>query len=183
MARKYTRDNRGRFASTGATARGGRLKTASGGKRERQTMKAEKPKGSLRGGAATPAKPESRSTAPKRLNFTLNYHGTSKWSAGEIRKGGYQPSEVGSYGKGVYATTRKSVAREYAKGTSGGAVLTHRVYKKSVNTAATPKEGRKFGSKVVHYPGSDLKVTVLSKKDADRTLVRGTGTVRRRRRR
>lgn len=38
MARRYTRDNRGRFASkgTGATARGGRLKTAGGNKRETQ---------------------------------------------------------------------------------------------------------------------------------------------------
>jgi hypothetical protein len=43
VARKYSRDNRGRFASsgTGATARGGRLKTASGGKRATQTMSAK----------------------------------------------------------------------------------------------------------------------------------------------
>ncbi|MGA0792548.1 MAG: hypothetical protein ACO3O5_08955 [Burkholderiaceae bacterium] len=34
MARRYTRDNRGRFASVGATARGGRLRTAAGNKRE-----------------------------------------------------------------------------------------------------------------------------------------------------
>ena len=40
MARRYVRDNRGRFATTGATARGGRLKTASGNKRKAQTMKA-----------------------------------------------------------------------------------------------------------------------------------------------
>jgi hypothetical protein len=33
MARRYTRDNRGRFASVGATARGGRLATAAGNKR------------------------------------------------------------------------------------------------------------------------------------------------------
>lgn len=41
MARKYSRDNRGRFASggTGATARGGRLRTASGGKRATQAKK------------------------------------------------------------------------------------------------------------------------------------------------
>ena len=40
--RRYVRDNRGRFASkgAGATARGGRLKTASGKKRATQTMKA-----------------------------------------------------------------------------------------------------------------------------------------------
>lgn len=39
MARRYARDNRGRFASTGtgATARGGRLLTAAGNKRKTQT--------------------------------------------------------------------------------------------------------------------------------------------------
>lgn len=38
--RRYSRDNRGRFASagTGATARGGRLRTASGGKRKTQKI-------------------------------------------------------------------------------------------------------------------------------------------------
>lgn len=43
MTRKYTRDNRGRFASGGggATARGGRLRTAGGNKRATQTMKAQ----------------------------------------------------------------------------------------------------------------------------------------------
>lgn len=35
--RVYVRDNRGRFASTGATARGGRLRTAAGNKRATQT--------------------------------------------------------------------------------------------------------------------------------------------------
>jgi len=38
MARRYVRDNRGRFASTGATARGGRLRTAAGNKRATVTM-------------------------------------------------------------------------------------------------------------------------------------------------
>jgi len=53
MARRYTRDNRGRFASTGATARGGRLRTAAGNKRATQTTK-------LSGGKAsgTVAKPK-----------------------------------------------------------------------------------------------------------------------------
>ena len=42
MARRYSRDNRGRFASGGggATARGGRLRTAAGNKRKTQTMQA-----------------------------------------------------------------------------------------------------------------------------------------------
>ena len=54
--RKYVRDNRGRFATTGATARGGRLKTKSGNKRATQTVKAKtggKPAGALK------AKPRS----------------------------------------------------------------------------------------------------------------------------
>jgi hypothetical protein len=37
--RRYVRDNRGRFATVGATARGGRLATASGNKRATQTAK------------------------------------------------------------------------------------------------------------------------------------------------
>lgn len=72
MARKYTRDNRGRFASVGATARGGRLTTASGKKRETQTAKIKgggasgtigKPKG-LKPGAIK-AKPAAKPAAAK----------------------------------------------------------------------------------------------------------------------
>lgn len=50
MARRYARDNKGRFASSGsgATARGGRLRTAAGNKRKTQTMEsAAKPKGTI----------------------------------------------------------------------------------------------------------------------------------------
>jgi hypothetical protein len=63
--RRYVRDNRGRFASVGATARGGRLKTAAGNKRATVTATAKgggngtvsKPKG-LKPGAIKP-KPQS----------------------------------------------------------------------------------------------------------------------------
>jgi hypothetical protein len=55
MARRYSRDNRGRFAGGGggATARGGRLKTASGNKRKTQTMQAggAKAAGTIKGKA------------------------------------------------------------------------------------------------------------------------------------
>ena len=74
MARKYTRDNAGRFSSggTGATARGGRLKTASGKKRATQTSRiatapkagtVAKPKG-LKPGAVS-AKVKARAAAAK----------------------------------------------------------------------------------------------------------------------
>lgn len=80
--RKYTRDNNGRFASTGtgATARGGRLKTASGNKRKTQTAKmtgsktastVAKPKGlkpgTLKPKAATKAA-NKVVASPRRLN-------------------------------------------------------------------------------------------------------------------
>lgn len=72
MARKYRRDNKGRFAGGGggATARGGRLKTASGNKRKTQTMQSSaapkstvgKPKG-LKPGSIK-AKPASAARRP-----------------------------------------------------------------------------------------------------------------------
>ena len=81
MARKYSRDNRGRFASSGsgATARGGRLRTATGNKRATQTSQmAAAPragtvdKGGKARGVAKPAAtvkpaqaPVSRIKAPK----------------------------------------------------------------------------------------------------------------------
>jgi len=51
MARRYARDNRGRFSSTGATARGGRLRTAAGNKRATVT--------------ASPGAADKASSAPK----------------------------------------------------------------------------------------------------------------------
>jgi hypothetical protein len=58
MARRYSRDNRGRFASIGATARGGRLATASGNKRATVT-------GRLEGVQPTGTIGKSRKVAPK----------------------------------------------------------------------------------------------------------------------
>jgi len=79
--RKYTRDNNGRFASTGtgATARGGRLLTAKGNKRKTQTMEAggAKAAGTIKGklkrdpgaagkiGKAKAAAPSTKAKSPK----------------------------------------------------------------------------------------------------------------------
>lgn len=66
MARRYSRDNRGRFSSTGATARGGRLRTAAGNRRATVTGRID---GAVPAGTVRPvrrsAKPEI--TAPARL--------------------------------------------------------------------------------------------------------------------
>ena len=68
MARRYTRDNRGRFSTVGATARGGRLKTAAGNKRATQTkgIGGGKPAGTI--GKPKGAKPQASAkpaAAPK----------------------------------------------------------------------------------------------------------------------
>ena len=68
MARRYSRDNRGRFSSTGATARGGRLRTAAGNKRATVTGRID---GAVPAGTVRPrrrsAKPETSASAPARL--------------------------------------------------------------------------------------------------------------------
>jgi len=78
--RKYVRDNRGRFATTGATARGGRLKTKSGKKRATQTVKTKtggKPAGAIKGkikrdpGAAKPTA-RSKPTAARTSKAATN---------------------------------------------------------------------------------------------------------------
>jgi hypothetical protein len=67
MARRYARDNRGRFSTTGATARGGRLRTATGNKRATVTgrIKGAVPAGTIRPGRRS-AKPEA-AVPPTRL--------------------------------------------------------------------------------------------------------------------
>lgn len=89
MARRYSRDNRGRFAGGGggATARGGRLKTASGNKRKTQTTKAAaaKPSGTVAGKVkrnpaaagkiGKQAKPQSRRTDQAEVNIKGRFTG------------------------------------------------------------------------------------------------------------
>lgn len=75
MARKYTRDNRGRFSSTGATARGGRLATASGNKRATQTAKIGGGKAAGTVGKSKGLKPgaiKPRAAAPPKGSLAAN---------------------------------------------------------------------------------------------------------------
>lgn len=78
MARQYTRDNRGRFASVGATARGGRLRTASGNKRATQTAKISG--GKPAGAVAKPKglKPSASSSKPKPKVSTARQKATER---------------------------------------------------------------------------------------------------------
>jgi hypothetical protein len=95
MARKYTRDNRGRFASsgTGATARGGRLRTATGNKRATQTSRMTAApragtvdKGGKARGVAKPAdKPAGRLQSPAARKDRVELAKERKSYAGKLR--------------------------------------------------------------------------------------------------
>ena len=82
MARRYARDNRGRFSSTGATARGGRLATASGGKRATQTKRIA---GVKKGVISAKPKSSAKPTAADPLVGANNIRRLSKSKAGHPR--------------------------------------------------------------------------------------------------
>lgn len=87
MARKYARDNRGRFASkgAGATARGGRLRTAAGNKRATQTMQA------AGGPAGTIGKPRGLKPDP---NAMVKAQTNQRLRARAAARGGVAPSST-----------------------------------------------------------------------------------------
>lgn len=94
MARRYVRDNRGRFASVGATARGGRLRTAAGNKRKTQTMRSNaapkstvaKPKG-LKPNSIKPKAVASKPTRRFRPGELMNANGRPVNTMAKPRKG------------------------------------------------------------------------------------------------
>lgn len=94
MARRYVRDNRGRFATTGATARGGRLRTAAGNKRATQTMRGtagpkgtiSKPKG-LKPSAIKPQRKRSAATSTLRPGELMNANARPVNTMAKPRKG------------------------------------------------------------------------------------------------
>ena len=168
MARKYTRDNRGRFASggSGATARGGRLKTAAGNKRATQTMTAKGaggPAGTIaKGGngvrgsvarslaatrkpAAAPAKPAAPAqakAAPKAATATKPtvYRTRSQAAAAQLDRK-RQVAEIGERLPKVGAA--QSLGRRAVKVNQGN-LLTGRVDKVTANVV-TQKGSTKIG--------------------------------------
>ncbi len=82
MARRYARDNRGRFSSTGATARGGRLATASGKKRATQTKRIA---GSEKNVISAKPKPSAKPIAAAPSTGASNIRRLGKSKAGHPR--------------------------------------------------------------------------------------------------
>jgi len=100
---------------------------------------------------------------PKRLAFARVYHGTSKEAAKSIRSAGYKETLRGLYGPGVYSTTNKKVAREYASWRAAG------------SPDMTTRAGRSKASK----PGGVILAHRVPKSKLARDINRMDSTARR----
>jgi hypothetical protein len=143
---------------------------------------------------------------PKRIAFVRVYHGTSKEAAKSIRSGGYKGTPRGLYGPGVYGSTSRKVAREYADwraagapdmtqkrgrakvkpNSPSGAVLTHRISTKRLAREAGKMDsdarrelvskGRVAGIQARHTGKRGL-FAIMRPDIANRTLIRQSGII------
>jgi hypothetical protein len=113
--RRYTRDNRGRFATVGATARGGRLRTEAGNKRATVTGKIEGavPRGTVRPGrrSAKPAPPAAAAPASARQRVRGNFRPKNLITRAD-------PKSSAGYGKDAAANVAEARRRIEATGAS-----------------------------------------------------------------
>lgn len=127
MARRYARDNRGRFASVGATARGGRLRTAAGNKRAKVTTNSGlTSQGRLTG---APLKSTIGKTGKARLNMGLTRpskpgqreaYNTARTSARASKAAAAQPAATkGSRLGGARRTTRAAAPKNTTANNTG----------------------------------------------------------------
>lgn len=108
MARRYTRDNRGRFSSVGATARGGRLRTAAGNKRATQTkaVAGGQPKGTV--GKPKGLKPGSikpKAAAPAAGSYAAQ---KQQWASGRAEMLGKQKASLNKQVKELNAKIKEA---------------------------------------------------------------------------
>jgi len=173
MARRYSRDNRGRFAGGGggATARGGRLKTAAGNKRKTQTVQAggAKAAGTIKGkvkrdpGAAGKVKQGKASVATaakKRIavttfktNTDIGRRGVVSMSArAKVRRSQNVKSLATEKGKEVLDRIQGAGFRRGSRETkynAPGSVGAKRIAK----TAATQSRAKAFAQQQVYNKG------------------------------
>lgn len=181
MARKYARDNRGRFASRGggATARGGRLKTASGKKRATQTMQADgaKSSGAIKGrvkrdpaaaGKIGAAKPTSRKDqlaagAKKRNAQADRIDAKVKKLEGE-----YRSKDAAFYTQGVKPAARDRMIaksqqaaqlREQSAALRSKAANAEKMSQRVKGTAASKKQERRNAFDAAGYKVGDTVTT------------------------
>lgn len=163
MARKYRRDNKGRFAGGGggATARGGRLKTASGNKRKTQTMQSSaapkstigKPKG-LKQRTVAKSAPSAAAIAQagREKRATRNLNTAMKREGDGPNSKASRSASVAKRARAIYAGKVDPKQRTAARltRTTNPEALRRRIKKQKDNTAtakparaaAKPKTGQ-----------------------------------------
>jgi hypothetical protein len=191
MARRYTRDNRGRFSSTGATARGGRLRTAAGNKRATQTTKLSggkasgtisKPKG-LKPGAIK-AKPQVSTTRKEQLAAGAqrrNAQANRIDAKVKALEGQYRSKDAAFYTQGAKPAGRDRMIaksqqaaqlREQSAALRTKAANAEKMSKQTKGTAASKKQerrndfdaaGYKVGDTVTTRQYGTQKITKISK--------------------
>lgn len=121
-ARRYARDNKGRFAPAGqgATARGGRLRTAAGNKRATQTQKISKAKPSNTVAKPKNLKADKNAMVKIETNQRLRARAAARKAATanaqkpEVKQSSSRPKIRGNFRpKNLYTGTDKSQAKGY----------------------------------------------------------------------
>jgi hypothetical protein len=206
MARKYRRDNRGRFAGGGggATARGGRLKTAAGNKRKTQTMKAggAKAAGTVKGkvkrdpsaaGKIGKAKPAAAKSAPSAATIaqvgrerraTRNLNAAMKREGEGPNSKASRSASVAKRARAIYAgkvdAKQKTAAR--LTRTTNAETLRKRIKKIKSNSATKPAAAPKAASarrKAVGKISEAKAGRIISRIDANRPgLRKASGSAR-----
>ena len=192
--RRYVRDNRGRFASkgAGATARGGRLRTASGKKRATQTMKVagsgSKIRKPMSGGSNKPAQQISskRQSAADRLKIKTATRRKLKTDRASVipaksagpktmkasrvsstvakpRTKGNSPQQVASRVQRKAAANQANI-KNITRAERTGATQ-GRQYQRALKTQATLKRAQEF-TKTGKLPGRDNSIKAQRERKA-----------------
>lgn len=192
--RRYVRDNRGRFTSkgAGATARGGRLRTASGNKRATQTMKVagsgSKIRKPMSGGSNKPAQQISskRQSAADRLKIKTATRRKLKTDRASVipaksagpktmkasrvsstvakpRTKGNSPAQVASRVQRKAAANQANI-KNITRAERTGATQ-GRQYQRALKTQATLKRAQEF-TKTGKLPGRDNSIKAQRERKA-----------------
>jgi hypothetical protein len=170
--RRYARDNRGRFASVGATARGGRLRTAAGNKRATVTVKAKpakakgtvsKPKGlkpgTLKPKAGPSVAPAIKATRAPRGAAKPNPTGPKRKVDVQIRRakpGGEFGPDGHWYAGGAWMSQGKFVGGKTVQGVGAGAASRSSEKGKGRESQSAVIRNKAPAPKVLTPPGTGL---------------------------
>lgn len=175
MARRYTRDNRGRFASVGATARGGRLRTAAGNKRATVTSKlsASKPSGSVsklrkQKPVATPPAATTKRSPKASKDKTLRQGRKVEVQIQRAKPGGQYGPDGHWYPGGAWMSQGKFIGGKSVQGTGAAAKTADQKGKKGNDGPAKIIRNRQPQPRPITPPGQGVQARSEMNKTAQK---------------